>query len=116
MQINTSSLNISSSTNQFDISAADKPKGPPPPPPGSTPPGLEPAVATLSEDEQTQVSDMLSSLTKEQQVELKNALDELKPLTEDLSAKDIGSVFLETLVQISSQSDQQESVGIDTYA
>ncbi|MCC4832454.1 hypothetical protein LMH66_07395 [Shewanella sp. 10N.7] len=115
MQINTSSLNISSSTNQFDISAADKPKGPPPPP-GSTPPGLEPAVATLSEEEQTQVSDMLSSLTKEQQVELKNALDELKPLTEDLSAKDIGSVFLETLVQISSQSDQQESVGIDTYA
>ncbi|WP_394133142.1 hypothetical protein [Shewanella maritima] len=102
---------------QIASESAQRPQGgpPPPPPPGATPPGLEDAVSALTDEEQQQISQMLSNMTKEQHEELKMALDELKPQTQSLSNKDIGNVFLETLTQIT-QATSDSNDGIDTYA
>ncbi|MCL1068349.1 hypothetical protein L2735_16370 [Shewanella olleyana] len=116
MQINTQSINIPNTQTQINTNSSDRPKGPPPPPPGTTPLGLEDAVSTLTDEQQTEVSEMLASLTKEQKAELKSSLDELKPLTENMSNEDIGSVFFEALTIASMNSTEQESSGIDTYA
>jgi len=90
--------------------------GPPPPPKGGVPPGLDSAVASLSDDQQQSTADMLASLTNEQQESLKSRLDEVKPLTEGLSDEDIGSIFFEALSSIYSGADPETSSNNSTAA
>ncbi|QDE30907.1 hypothetical protein [Shewanella polaris] len=99
-----------------------RPDGPPPPPPGSVPPGLEDAVLSLTDEEQESTTEMLASLSSEQQDSLKAMLDELKPMTDGLSDEDIGSIFFEALSSIynsdssETASNSSTSIQVDTYA
>ncbi|MCP5208494.1 MAG: hypothetical protein H7A01_14910 [Hahellaceae bacterium] len=101
---------------QNNVDNQNKPQGRPPegPPPGGIPPGLQPAVATLSEDEQSQVTTMLESLSKEQMGALKNALDELKPQANSMSAEEIGSAFFDMLLSLTESDNDSENL-IDEY-
>jgi hypothetical protein len=97
-----------------------RPEGPPPPK-GGVPPGLDTAVSTLTDEEQESTTEMLASLTEEQQIELKSVLDELKPMTEGLSDEDIGSIFYEALSSIYNGGETQtasssSTVNVDVYA
>ncbi len=84
-----------------------------PPPAGAIPPGLEKPMQTLSSEEQVSSKKMLESLTEDQQTQLKAALDELKPLSEDLSMEEMGSAFFDVLKSIT----QTESDNlVDVYA
>ncbi|WP_144209002.1 hypothetical protein [Shewanella donghaensis] len=115
MQIKIDNTIINQQSQTQATTRPERPHGPPPP--GSTPPGLETAVETLTDDEQSDISTMLASLTEEQQQSLKMALDELKPMADKLSKNDMGSVFLETLTQISSASSTDSGADkVDTYA
>ena len=114
IQIDNTIINQQS---QNGLQSGDKPPRPHgPPPPGSTPPGLESAVSTLSEEEQDSITSMLTELTEEQHDALKIALDELKPMAETLTKDDMGSVFLETLTQIANTTTSSGAEGIDVYA
>ncbi|MDO6641718.1 hypothetical protein Q4557_17320 [Shewanella sp. 5_MG-2023] len=112
------SNNISAQQSQLNMQSSSKPERPQgPPPPGSTPPGLEKAVSTLTEEQQADISSMLSALTPEQHESLKLALDELKPMAETLSKDDMGDVFLTTLTEIANTSTENDiSNTIDIYA
>ncbi|MFA3791869.1 hypothetical protein AB6T38_12180 [Aliiglaciecola sp. SL4] len=90
---------------------------PPPPPQGAVPPGLESSVASLSSDQQEQVSSMLSSLTKDQHDELKAFMDSNKSQASTLSDEEKGSQFLNALSEISGQKSTTDSLQtVDTYA
>ncbi|WP_076537357.1 hypothetical protein [Shewanella sp. UCD-KL21] len=117
MQISMSN-NISSQQNQLNTQSNSKPDRPQgPPPAGSTPPGLEKAVSSLSEEQQADISSMLSALSPQQHESLKLTLDELKPMSETLSKADMGEVFLTTLTEITNSSTQNETGStIDIYA
>ncbi|UAL41455.1 hypothetical protein K8B83_11020 [Shewanella inventionis] len=120
-------MQVTSSSTSFQMSSTEntqrppRPDGPPPPKDG-VPPGLENAVSSLTEEEQQSTSEMLASLTQEQQVELKSVLDELKPMTEGLSDEDIGSIFYEALSNIynngetETASSTSSTVNVDVYA
>ncbi|MDD8057815.1 MULTISPECIES: hypothetical protein [Shewanella] len=119
-------MQVTSSNTAIQMTSTENPQRPPrpdgpPPPKGSVPPGLETAVSTLSEEEQQLTTDMLASLTDEQQAELKSVLDELKPMTEGLSDEDIGSIFYEALSSIYNDGETQtasnsSTVNVDVYA
>jgi len=86
------------------------------PPKNGMPPGLEAAVSSLSSDMQQGIEDTLSGLNDEQKLELKSALDELKPKAQDMSLEEIGEEFaniLSTITQSSSEEDSEHIV--DTY-
>ncbi|GAA6184739.1 hypothetical protein [Aliiglaciecola sp. NS0011-25] len=114
MQINSQS----SSINMSDINMDDtQQRRPPPPPQGAVPPGLESSVASLSSEQQEQVTFMLSSLSKDQQAELKSFLDSNKSQADKLSDEEKGSQFLNALSQISGQKSSSDSLlTVDTYA
>ncbi|MCT8986887.1 hypothetical protein [Shewanella phaeophyticola] len=119
MQVTSSNTSIQMTSTE-NAQRPPRPDGPPPPK-GGVPPGLETAVSTLSEEEQQSATDMLASLTDEQQAELKSVLDELKPMTEGLSDEDIGSVFYEALSSIYNDGETQtassaSAVNVDVYA
>ena len=86
------------------------------PPKNGMPPGLDAAVSSLSSDMQQDIEDTLSELNDEQKLELKSALDELKPQAQDMSLEEIGEEFaniLSTITQSSSEEDSDHIV--DTY-
>lgn len=89
---------------------------PPPPPKGTVPRGLEDATASLSLDQQEQVSSLLSGFSKEQHDQLKLFLDNLKPDTDDMTPTEIGESFLAGLQDIASQKTVQTDALIDIYA
>ncbi|WOT04107.1 hypothetical protein [Shewanella youngdeokensis] len=105
----TTSIQMTAQTMQ-----ASRPEGPPPPPRGSTPPGTEDAVSTLTDEEQLSLTEMLASLSEEQEVELKSFLDDIKPLSKDLTDADMGSLLYESLLSITQSEDTETTV--DTYA
>lgn len=89
---------------------------PPGPPPGGIPPGLDAAVSELSTEQQQSTQEMLQSLSVDQQEELKQALDILKPSAENMSTEEIGNAFFEMLTSISGGGNSSESENIvDVY-
>ncbi|GAB2676949.1 hypothetical protein Q4574_20445 [Aliiglaciecola sp. 3_MG-2023] len=114
MQINSQS----SSINMADINLdSTQQRRPPPPPQGSVPPGLESSVASLSSEQQEQVTSMLSSLSKDQQEELKSFLDSNKSQASTLSDGEKGSQFFSALSEITGQTSSSDSLQtVDTYA
>lgn len=120
MQVTSGNTSIQMASTE-NTQRPPRPDGPPPPK-GGVPPGLDTAVSTLSDDQQQLTTDMLASLTDEQQESLKSMLDELKPLTESLSDEDIGSIFFEALSSIyngdntETASSNSTSVNVDIYA
>ncbi|MGX9461903.1 hypothetical protein ACWXWU_11800 [Shewanella sp. A14] len=121
-------MQVSSGNTMMQMSSTEstqkppRPDGPPPPPPGSTPPGLEDAVSTLTDEQQELTTEMLASLSEEQQDSLKSMLDELQPMTEGLSDEDIGNIFYEALSNIYNGDNNETtnngstSIQVDTYA
>lgn len=120
-------MQVSSGSTSMQMSSTESTQRPPrpdgpPPPKGGVPPGLDSAVSTLTEEEQQSTTEMLASLTEEQQIELKSVLDELKPMTEGLSDDDIGSIFYEALNSIYNSGETQtansnsSTVNVDVYA
>ncbi|MEH6347670.1 MAG: hypothetical protein V7785_21420 [Bermanella sp.] len=94
-------------------SGSRSPQGPPK---NGMPPGLDAAVSTLSSNMQKDIEDVLSELNEEQKLELKSALDELKPQAQDMSLEEIGEEFaniLSTITQSNSEEDSEHIV--DTY-
>ena len=86
------------------------------PPKNGMPPGLEAAVSSLSSDMQKNIEDTLSELNDEQKLELKSALDELKPQAQDMSLEEIGEEFANILSTITQSNSEEESEHIvDTY-
>jgi hypothetical protein len=114
MQINAANQSVNTLASQ-DVA---RPKGPPPPPPqGGVPPGLETAVSALSDEEQSSVTDMLASLSKDQQSSLKTQLDGLRDGAESLSNEELGAAFKDILTSLSTnQSDSGSLNLVDTFA
>ncbi|WP_158769323.1 hypothetical protein [Paraglaciecola sp. L1A13] len=113
MQINAANQSVNTLASQ-DVT---RPKGPPPPPQGGVPPGLESAVSTLSDEEQSSVTDMLASLSKDQQSSLKTQLDGLRDGAESLSNEELGAAFNDILTSLSTnQSDSGSLNLVDTFA
>lgn len=114
-------MNISSQMNINSTEAAEQMQSKPPrpqgpPPQGSIPPGLERAVSTLSEEQQSSVTSMLESLSDEQHASLKEALDTLKLSKDQLSQGEVGEVFFEALSNIYNNNSTTNSDNIvDTY-
>jgi hypothetical protein len=113
-------MQIDGASNQLIATAASSQRPPPsggPPPPGSTPPSLERAVSTLSQEEQDSISSSLKTFSKDQQDELKSILDELKSSKTSMSDEEIGQSFLAALNSISGNTSQTNSENIiDTFA
>lgn len=114
MQINAQSQSIAS----LASSDVGRPKGPPPPPPaGSVPPGLDTAVDTLSTEEQTAVSEMLASLSQDQQSTLKAQLDVLRDDSGTLSQEEVGSAFKDMLSTLTGKQSGSSLLNqVDTFA
>lgn len=115
MQVTSQNATVLQNTNTEN--RPPRPEGPPPK--GAVPPGLENAVSSLTDEQQSLTTEMMASLTEEQHQQLKSILDELKPLTADLSTSDIGSIFFESLTSLyqSSNTDVNNTqTKVDTFA
>lgn len=77
--------------------------------PGGIPQGMGAAVKQLSVEQIEEVKTMMESLSEEQQAQLKQGLDELKPRSQDMTMKEIGLAFFEVLAEITSGSAKAES-------
>ena len=114
MQIQSASQAV----NPINTSEVNRPKGPPPPPrEGGVPPGLESAVSTLSSEEQSAVTDMLASLSKDQQTTLMSLLDSLRDKGSSMSQEELGGAFKDILTSLSvEQSDSSSLNQVDVFA
>lgn len=113
-------MQIDGASNQLITTAAGSQRPLPsggPPPPESTPPGLERAISTLSQEEQDSISSSLKAFSTDQHAELKSILDELKSRATSMSDQEIGQSFLVALNSVSSNTSQTNGENIiDTFA
>lgn len=102
----------------INIQASNQQTPPPPPngkPPGKFPPGLEDAISSLSDDQQSLTEQMLKQLSPEQRDQLKTALDEFKPQADQLTVQQRGEQFFSLLSDIYQGSTNSQDDGVDVY-
>ncbi|MCP4152290.1 MAG: hypothetical protein GY757_31420 [bacterium] len=72
---------------------------------------LKPLMDTVPEDQRESVREQLGSLNRSQRGELKQRLDELKPLSADMTHEEIGSSFMSILSEVASSSSGENTQG-----
>lgn len=115
---NNMNINGLSSSNTM-MRSNDVGQRPPPPEGKRLPRELEAGIATLSESEQAEVSELLSSFTPEQHDELRDRMESFRSDTQQMNAEELGSAFLsaiQSVAGVNQASHVNSHAIVDTYA